>query len=123
MRVDKRKDIEARITYLQQQLQKVTLEDQRTVLASLLGAQQNTMMIIAADHRYASYVVEPPYTPKKPAWPNFLGVVGLIVFLTIVFWGIAILFFPEKWLDHFAHDRVLFPWRMRERPHFLKRSA
>ena len=105
MRTDRGRDIAARIAYLQDQLQKVTLDGQRTALISLLTMQQSTMMIIAADHRYASYVVEPPHAPQKPAWPNVASTVGLILFLAIVSWGLAISFLPERRLARFASTK------------------
>ena len=108
MRADKRQDIAARIAYLQDQLGKITLEEQRTALISLLTLQQSTMMIIAADHRYASYVVESPYAPQKPAWPTLGSVIGLILFIGVLGWIMAIYALPEKWLARFASDRQLF---------------
>ncbi len=115
MRTDKRRDIAARITYLQDQITKITLDDQRSAMISLLTIQQNTMMMIAADHHYASNVVEPPHAPGKPTWPNFVAVVGLILFLSFGSWGLAIFLLPAngRILARFSRDRTLIPWLKR----------
>jgi len=110
MRADKRADIAARIAYLKAQLATTTFEDQRSAIISLLTMQQNTMMVITADHRYASYVVEPPHTPQKATWPDFISVVALIVFVTLALWCAAIfLLSPDNTLLRtFSRERRVF---------------
>jgi hypothetical protein len=109
MRADKKADIAARIAYLKAQLATTTFEDQRSAIISLLTMQQNTMMVITADHRYASYVVEPPHTPQKATWPDLISVVALILFLTFALWSAAIfLLSPHNLLLRtFSRERIV----------------
>jgi len=118
VRSDRRQDVTARVTYLQDQLVKVTLGDQKASIISLLMLQQNSMMMIAADHRYASNVVEPPHTPQKPTWPTLSSMIATILFMALVAWCLAIFFLPaqSRILAPFSRDRSLLPWRKKNSP-------
>jgi hypothetical protein len=119
MRADRHKDIASRIVYLENQLTKTTFEDQRESIISLLTTQQNTMMVITADHRYASYIVEPPHTPQKPSWPDIPSEAGLIVFLALTFWGGAIFLLPQDnaLLRRFSREQKVFARTRRSKRH------
>lgn len=103
VRFDRRRDVAARILYLQNQLSKVTNSDQRQAMISLLLLQQNTMMTIEADTRFASNLVEEPYAPLKPVWPSVASIAGMALFLASVTWALAIFVLP-------ASNKFLLPF-------------
>lgn len=108
VRSDRRRDVAARISYLQGQLSKITISDQKEAMISLLLLQQNTMMTIEADTRFASNVIEKPYAPLKPVWPSGASIAGMALFLSFVTWALAIFLLPadNKFLLPFASKAV-----------------
>jgi hypothetical protein len=95
IREDKRRDVAARISYLDDTLPAVTQTEQREVLSTILSDQQQTMMMVRADERYASAVVDPPYASPMPTEPRIMNVLGIMFLLAIVCWGFLIKFPPN----------------------------
>lgn len=69
IRQDKRRDVSARIAYLNDALEHLTLADQKPAMIDVLSQQQQEMMMIASDHRYASILIDSPHAPLKPTSP------------------------------------------------------
>lgn len=69
IRQDKRRDVSARIAYLNTALEHLTLADQKPAMIDILSQQQQEMMMVEADHRYASILIDPPHAPIKPTSP------------------------------------------------------
>jgi hypothetical protein len=69
IRQDKRRDVSARISYLNDTLARLNLADQKPELIDILSDQQQEMMMIESDHRYASVLIDPPHAPLKPTSP------------------------------------------------------
>lgn len=70
IRQDKRRDVAARIAYLNTALTHLTLADQKPELIDVLSQQEQEMMMIASDHLYASTLIDMPYAPRKPTSPK-----------------------------------------------------
>jgi hypothetical protein len=70
IRQDKRRDVAARIAYLNTALVHLTLADQKPELIDVLSEQEQEMMMIASDHLYASTLIDAPYAPRKPTSPK-----------------------------------------------------
>jgi hypothetical protein len=79
IREDKRRDVAARIAYLDAALMHVLLADQKPELIAVLSEQQQEMMLIASDHLYASKMIDAPYAPRTPTSPSPV-IDGLIAF-------------------------------------------
>jgi uncharacterized protein involved in exopolysaccharide biosynthesis len=98
-REDIRKDVSARLSYLERTLPTVTQADQRESLISLLSGQQEQMMIVAADKRFATSFVDPPHASTKPVFPNIRILGALSVFVGAVLWLLVVYLLPERsWL-------------------------
>jgi hypothetical protein len=95
IREDKRRDVSARIAYLQGALQDIAIADQKAALIDTLSQQQQQMMMIASDHRYASTYIDTPYAPYRPTSPN--PIVDLLVafILSLCAWYGAIRYVPQ----------------------------
>jgi hypothetical protein len=70
VREDKRRDVAARIAYLNTALVHLSLADQKPELISILSDQEQEMMMIESDHLYASKLIDMPYAPLKPSSPS-----------------------------------------------------
>jgi uncharacterized protein involved in exopolysaccharide biosynthesis len=105
IREDKRRDTMARIAYLAEVLPTVTQADQRNGLGTILSSEQQTMMVVRADKRYASALVDPPHAPLTPTWPDLLEIVGIAVLLAFGCWGALVAFV--------TNDRLLLRFQKR----------
>jgi hypothetical protein len=70
IREDKRRDVAARIAYLDAALVHLTLADSKPELIAVLSEQQQEMMMIESDHLYASKLIDAPYAPLTPTSPS-----------------------------------------------------
>ena len=70
IREDKRRDVAARITYLNTALEHMALAEQKPELIDVLSDQQQEMMIIESDHLFASTMIDMPHAPLKPSSPS-----------------------------------------------------
>jgi uncharacterized protein involved in exopolysaccharide biosynthesis len=99
IREDKSRDVLARIDYLTKELPLVEQTDQKQALSMILSDQQQSMMTIRADKRYASALVDPPRAPGTPTAPNIKIIIGLMLMLAVGCWGGLIKFLPDgHWL-------------------------
>jgi hypothetical protein len=78
IRQDKRHDVLARIAYLNNALEHLSLADQKPELIDILSQQEQEMMMIESDHNYASMLIDSPHAPLKPSSPTPIvdGAVG-----------------------------------------------
>jgi uncharacterized protein involved in exopolysaccharide biosynthesis len=95
IREERRRDVAARIAYLEAALPKIDAADQRTSLTAVLSEQQQSMMEIAADQRYAYSLVDPPHAKPIPVAPSPKSNYVLAVLLALVCWAGIIVFVPE----------------------------
>lgn len=79
IREDKRRDVAARIAYLDSALQHVNLADQKPELIAILSEQEQEMMMVESDHLYASELIDTPHAPLTPTSPSPI-IDGLIAF-------------------------------------------
>lgn len=79
IREDKRRDVAARIAYLDSALQHVSLADQKPELIAILSEQEQEMMMVESDHLYASELIDMPHAPLTPTSPSPI-IDGLIAF-------------------------------------------
>jgi hypothetical protein len=70
IRDDKRRDVAARIAYLNAALDHLALADQKPELIAILSEQEQEMMMIESDHLYASKLIDAPYAPLTPTSPS-----------------------------------------------------
>ena len=70
IRRDRRRQSQARITYLRSVLSDTGHPDHRKGITNLLMQQEHVQMLANLDEPYAAIVVEPPAASSKPAWPN-----------------------------------------------------
>jgi hypothetical protein len=90
IREDKRRDVAARIAYLNTALTHLSLADQKPELIAILSDQEQEMMMIESDHLYASEMIDSPYAPRTPTSPSpivdgliALGASGVIWFVLV----------------------------------------
>ena len=110
IREDRRKDVESRIAYLTAALPQVTQTDQRDAIISLLSDQEQSMMTIQADNRYASALVDTPHADLKPTSPSVPNVFVIMMLLALAGWGGLVYFLPE---GHWLLKRFTRPWKWR----------
>lgn len=70
IREDKRRDVAARIAYLNTALTHLSLADQKPELIAILSEQEQEMMMVESDHLYASEMIDSPYAPLTPTSPS-----------------------------------------------------
>jgi hypothetical protein len=68
----------AYVRYLDQQLKSVTNVDQRQAMLKLRLQQENFLMAASVNLPFSADINDPPITPSRPVWPNFL-VVGVVI--------------------------------------------
>jgi hypothetical protein len=71
-----RRDAEARVSYLQNEMQKNTNPDHRRALTTLLMEQERLRMLVSIDMPYAAAVVEAPAVGARPQWPDMTWVIA-----------------------------------------------
>lgn len=81
IRRDRRRQSEARIAYLQDQLIDTVNPDHRRGIADLLTQQEHVKMLANLDEPYAAIVVEPPAASAKPVWPNGMLLIAVMMML------------------------------------------
>ena len=86
IRADKRRDVAARIAYLNTALEHLSLADQKQQLIDILSDQQQEMMMIESDHLYASTLIDTPHAPVKPSSPSPIVDSAAALLLAIVSW-------------------------------------
>jgi|SRR5665213_339342 len=92
IRDDKRRDVAARISYLTRALGDITLTDQKMSIIGTLTDQQQEMMIIQSDQRFASTLIDPPHAPFRPVSPDPLKDLMVSIALAILLWAMLIYF-------------------------------
>ncbi len=95
IRGDRRKVVTARIRYLVQIVPTITQADQRVALTAILSGEQQTMMAVEADNRYASTLVDPPHASLIPSSPKPLVILGQSVLLAFGLWCALVFLLPE----------------------------
>lgn len=91
IREDLRRDVAARLAFLQSETGKVMPSDQRDALISVLSQQKQLQMMIAADQRYASTLVDPPHASKFPVSPaGPLTIIMSAILLSFAAWIVLI---------------------------------
>jgi len=81
-----------RIVYLNNVLQKTTLQDQRDAIITILSAQEKTMMMTSADKTYAIDVIDPPTNSPKATSPrpgSLLVICGFLAIVLASLWAAA----------------------------------
>jgi hypothetical protein len=114
IRQDKRRDVSARISYLNDTLARLNLADQKPAMIDILSDQQQEMMMIESDHRYASVLIDPPHAPLKPTSPVPTIDAAIASVLACLTWLGAVRLTPQsgglrRILDGFARPRVRRP--------------
>ena len=100
VREDRRRDVMARIVYLRKALPDITLNGQKDVLSGLLADQQQSMMTIRADKRYASTLIDPPNASSMPISPSLFQTLGLMILLAIGVWIALVTLQPFARISH-----------------------
>ena len=70
IREDMRRNVIARLTFLNAEAPKVTVSDQREALIAIESQQEQLLMMIEADQRFASTFIEPPYASLNRTSPG-----------------------------------------------------
>jgi hypothetical protein len=92
IRRDRKRQAEARISYLTQALSNTQNPDHRKIITNLLMQQEHVRMLANLDEAYAAIIVEPASSSVKPVWPNkkMIYPVSLLVgaFLGFLLWSL-----------------------------------
>lgn len=96
IREDKRRDVAARIAYLNTTLANLGIADEKQELIDTLSQQQEEMMMIQSDHRYASLLIDPPHAPLKPSSPLPTIDAGIAFLLSSFAWFGAVRLTPQQ---------------------------
>ncbi|MGH7174824.1 MAG: hypothetical protein ACREGR_00500 [Minisyncoccia bacterium] len=94
IREDRRRDVAARIAYLRNALEDLTITTEKDALIQTLSDQEQTMMIISSDKRYASTFIDGPYAPVRPTSPNPYSDVLAFLLLAVGTWFVIAYFAP-----------------------------
>ncbi|MGD0192707.1 MAG: Wzz/FepE/Etk N-terminal domain-containing protein [Rhizomicrobium sp.] len=111
IREDKRRDVSARIAYLNMALERLTLADQKPAMIDVLSQQQQEMMMIESDHRYASTLIDQAHAPLKPTSPVPTLDAAIAFGLSCLAWFGLVRLAPEsgqwrRFVNAFARPRV-----------------
>jgi hypothetical protein len=88
IRQDQRHDVSARMAFLGREIPTVTVSDQRESLIALLSNQEQLQMMIEADKRFASSLIDPPYASQWPTSPGpIVGHVAIAIVLSVFVWA------------------------------------
>jgi len=112
IREDKRRDVAARIAYLNTALEHLSLADQKPQLIDILSDQEQEMMMIESDHLYASTLIDAPHAPLKPSSPSPIRDSAIALALALFGWLGAVRTVPAtgrmaRLLAAFARPRLL----------------
>ena len=91
IRQEQLKDVHARIEYIRSELPNVTQADQREALIETLSGQEEVEIMLVADQRYASTLIDPPHalpSPTSPMPPS--RALTLAAFVSLIFWGLLV---------------------------------
>ena len=77
LRFDRRKQVEERIAYLEQEIGKTRYPEHRRALTDLLIEQERSKMLVSIDQPFAAAIVEPSSALPKQSWPD----VPLVMFI------------------------------------------
>ena len=89
IRTDARIRTDQRISYLREQLSKVSNPDHRDALIGLLKEQERSRMMVGIDQDYAAESIDPPSVANRKAFPDpfllvpvfaFIGLLGGLAF-------------------------------------------
>jgi len=89
IRQEQLRDVNARITYLSSELPKISQAEQKDAIIQALSNQESLRMMLVADQRYASTLIDIPHASPTPTWPPSLPVA---VTMTMVISGFACAF-------------------------------
>ena len=96
IREDKRRDVSARMAYLNTVLEQLTLAEQKPAMIDVLSQQQQEMMMIESDHLYASILIDTPHAPLKPTSPSPIVDSAMALGLAGFTWLAAVRMGPAK---------------------------
>jgi len=86
IRQDLHKDISARLVFLNAEASKVMVSDQREALIGVLSGQEQLQMMIEADHRFASTLIDPPYASDQPTSKGLFYYCVMAIILSFMTW-------------------------------------
>jgi len=86
IREDKRRDVAARIAFLNTALEHLSLADQKPELIDILSNQEQEMMMIESDHLYASTLIDSPHAPVKPSSPSPIIDTAIAIVMACLAW-------------------------------------
>jgi hypothetical protein len=91
IREDQQRDVLARIAYIEKELPRVTIEDERDSLISILSQQQQLLVMTKADKRFASTLVDPAHASLKPTFPPnpIIGLLMAVILSTATWVGLV----------------------------------
>lgn len=88
IRADLNRDVSARLAYLKAQTLNVVVADQREALIAVLSEQEQLQMMLAADNRFASTLIDAPYASDLPTSPSPIWIMMLAgLVLAVIVWG------------------------------------
>jgi hypothetical protein len=92
IRNDQRRDTNARIRYLNNIIRDVAATEQKEQLITVLSQQEQRMMFIESDYRYASVYIDPPYVLSRPISPRYSYYLLAGLVLSLISWyGVVLL--------------------------------
>ncbi|HEY1611934.1 MAG TPA: hypothetical protein VGG24_21920 [Paraburkholderia sp.] len=110
IREDKRRDVSARIAFLNTTLEKLSLAEQKPAMIDILSQQEQEMMMVESDHRYASVLIDTPHAPLKPTSPSPIVDSAIAFGLAVFGWLMVVRTLPgsergRRFLEVFARPR------------------
>jgi uncharacterized protein involved in exopolysaccharide biosynthesis len=88
-----RTEVNERIGYLQQEMQRSMNPEHRRAMTDLLMEQERLRMLVSIDQPYAALVIEPAFSSSKALWPDkmlvFSSFAALGAFLGFVFFSLT----------------------------------
>jgi hypothetical protein len=87
IRQEQLRDVDARIAYIKSELPNVTQAEQREALIETLSEQEELQIMMVADQRYASTMIDVPHVDPKPTFPpSPLSALVSAAFWSVVLW-------------------------------------
>jgi hypothetical protein len=88
IRREQLKDVNARISYIEGELSRISQSEQKETLVNILSSQEELKVMMVADKRFAYVLVSPPYASRIPTTPGSPGkALRLIILFSILLWG------------------------------------